>query len=140
MSLNFNGINIGGSDSGGGSQITIDSALSISSTNPVQNKVITGTFIDNIDIVNTTTYTDLTTETLDGYGWTPPSNGWLIFRNEGSGNVKCGVIIANAYVGTYLSLPPEGIISQYMAKGRPLWVVRGSLNVLVRFYPVKSGL
>ena len=128
-----------GSSSGGGI-VTVDSELSTTSTNPVQNRIVTNAIINNSNVLNINTYTDLPKTPTGGYGWTPPSNGFLTFRNEGSSAVKCGVVIANTYVGVYHSINYEEIISFFVTKGVGMWVIPGNSNVLVRFYPAKSGL
>ena len=121
------------------SDYVVDSALSSSSENPVQNKIIYNTFINNFTI-NTTNYDTLIDSTTTGFGYWPSKNGYLTFFNNGSSTVKAGAIVANSHVGSIPQVPSTGCTSVFCGKGQSMWVVRGSADVEIRFYPVDSGI
>lgn len=141
MSLNFNGINIGGKEN---STTTIDSELSTTSTNPVQNKVITNTFYSNFKVdANDYTVIDDSVQgyNINGFPWKAPSNGLLSFRNTGSTTISgCGVVQANTYAGEIINLYSSNIITYNLVKDSYYYIIRKDTSIEIRFYPVMSSL
>ena len=124
---------------------TVDSTLSSTSTNPVQNKIITNTFYDNFRVdANNYIIIDASTSpdyNINGFSWRAPSNGLLSFRNTGSSSVSsCGLVQSNTFVGQVRTLSSSDIITYYLVKNIYYYIVRKNTDIEVRFYPVVSGL
>ena len=124
---------------------TVDSTLSDTSTNPVQNKIITNTFYNNFRVdANNYIIIDASTSpdyNINGFSWRAPSNGLLSFRNTGSSSVSsCGLVQSNTYVGQICTLSSSDIITYNLVKNVYYYIIRKNTAIEVRFYPVVSGL
>lgn len=124
---------------------TVDSELSSTSENPVQNKVITNTFYGNFRVgSNNYTIIDASISpdyNINGFSWKAPSNGLLSFRNTGSSSVSsCGLVQSNTYVGQICTLSSSDIITYNLVKNVYYYIIRKNTAIEVRFYPVVSGL